>query len=229
MTRYVVLLALLLCLPVRGEAWQVVGGGEATYSAVDMATFTEYGDTTNKIAAPTATTVAWEELVNNTSARLAKSVATSGDFAYRYTYLATYRTYEANLLVFGFASDNLDRYALKTGSKDGAYVIDTENGLHIVLLENGTERFSTKVGTLVGEPYYVTFTRDDDGGTNGTGLYTMTVREGSHTGTVLGTVSISASAGEQNDFTYILCPAAYNNADGSSQSSGSVSNLEQYQ
>ena len=28
MMRYVILLALLLCLPVRGEAWQVVGGGE---------------------------------------------------------------------------------------------------------------------------------------------------------------------------------------------------------
>lgn len=41
--RYMILIALLLCLPVRGEAWQVVGGGAATTSGgpflVD--TFTE--------------------------------------------------------------------------------------------------------------------------------------------------------------------------------------------
>lgn len=33
MMRYAILLALLLCLPVRGEAWQVVGGGAAGPSA----------------------------------------------------------------------------------------------------------------------------------------------------------------------------------------------------
>jgi hypothetical protein len=30
MMRHLILIALLLCLPVRGEAWQVVGGGEST-------------------------------------------------------------------------------------------------------------------------------------------------------------------------------------------------------
>ena len=28
MMRYVILIAMLMCLPVRGEAWQVVGGGD---------------------------------------------------------------------------------------------------------------------------------------------------------------------------------------------------------
>lgn len=39
MMRYLILLALMLCLPVRGEAWQVVGGGDANVFLRD--TFTE--------------------------------------------------------------------------------------------------------------------------------------------------------------------------------------------
>ena len=41
MMRYLILLVmLLLCLPVRGEAWQVVGGGEAPISYTINETFT---------------------------------------------------------------------------------------------------------------------------------------------------------------------------------------------
>lgn len=40
--RYVILIALLLCLPVRGEAWQVLGGGAATSGGPFLVdTFTE--------------------------------------------------------------------------------------------------------------------------------------------------------------------------------------------
>ena len=40
MMRYLILIALLLCLPVRGEAWQVVGGGDKKTSVSDSFDYT---------------------------------------------------------------------------------------------------------------------------------------------------------------------------------------------
>ena len=50
MMRYLILLALLLCLPVRGEAWQVVGGGASGGGTVTVLDDYLYEESTTSIA-----------------------------------------------------------------------------------------------------------------------------------------------------------------------------------
>jgi hypothetical protein len=54
-----------------------------------------------------------------------------------------------------------------------------------------------------GVMYYVVVDRDDAGGVNGTGRYTVTIRTGSHTGSVVDTLTADSSVGQQLDFRYI--------------------------
>jgi len=61
------------------------------------------------------------------------------------------------------------------------------------------ETFEGNFDTL----YFVTFDRDDDGGANNTGRYTVYIRTGSHAGPLVDTLLLDAGAGEQNDFRYV--------------------------
>jgi hypothetical protein len=59
--------------------------------------------------------------------------------------------------------------------------------------------------------YYITITRDDDGGVNSTGQLQVEVYTGNYSGELgaveVGTETLDCSAGEQNDFQYIFAAA----------------------
>jgi hypothetical protein len=81
----------------------------------------------------------------------------------------------------------------------------TPNKLEIRIYENGSYADSY-MSVILSKTldYFITIERDDDGGANGTGRYTVTIRTGSHAGTVIDTISADSSVGEQNDFRYVF-------------------------
>ncbi len=90
-----------------------------------------------------------------------------------------------------------------------------ENG-SIVGNDNGTIAEDTL--------YFVTVTRDDDGGANNTGRYTVIIRTTSHSGSVVDTLTADCSAGEQNNFTRIYALMGWGGS-GTNSSTGYVQNL----
>jgi hypothetical protein len=72
--------------------------------------------------------------------------------------------------------------------------------------------------------YYCNLNRDNDGGTNNTGRYTLTVRTGSHTGTLIGTATVDCGVGEQNDYRYFITGAA--GTSGTTKTTAIMSNLD---
>ena len=80
---------------------------------------------------------------------------------------------------------------------DGTF-LDMEAGYGFIFYvsENDAPLFDTELfGSAASTTYYITLHRDDDGGANSTGQYTLEIRTGSHTGVLQETLSIDSSAG----------------------------------
>jgi hypothetical protein len=109
-------------------------------------------------------------------------------------------------------------------SEDAISLNHYNNTIRLEVMENGSatqDPYSASSGTT----YYITLSRDDDGGENSTGQVTAEIRTGSHTGTLQETLTVDCAAGEQNDFQYLYVPSCYD--DGASQSSdGFIRNLD---
>ena len=78
--------------------------------------------------------------------------------------------------------------------------------LTILIIENGSDiTEDTSANLSGGTKYYVTWTRDDDGGANNTGQHTVVICTGDYgCETPTDTITADCSSGEQNDYRYIF-------------------------
>lgn len=117
---------------------------------------------------------------------------------------------------WGMSNTVGDLHAAKTAGDDGCGfgVYSDTPQLWLRVLEAGSwsEDKWLNPGPQLSTTYYVNAPRDDDGGANSTGQYVAYIRTGSHTGTLRDTLTVDASAGEQNDFRYYfpISSADYN-------------------
>ena len=74
--------------------------------------------------------------------------------------------------------------------------------------------------------YYCTITRDDDGGTNNTGRYVLTVYTDSDRTNVFDAVTVDAGVGQQKDFRYLYACGSYNMSEAGSAMSMTIANLK---
>ena len=101
MMRYVILIAMLLCLPVRGEAWQVVGGGgdqpcddgilaNGCFDDDDLSGWTPYTTSGFSAANGTATVSNNGYTYRYVTASLdsGQSITTSEEYSYAITFIA---------------------------------------------------------------------------------------------------------------------------------------------
>jgi hypothetical protein len=100
------------------------------------------------------------------------------------------------------------------------------NRIRIAVIENGANTNEDPSDVIAdGTNYFLTIDRDDDGGTNSTGLMTVTIRTVSHVGPILDTITSESAVGEQNDFRYSL-HSQTSNSGGAQTISGIIRNFD---
>ncbi len=94
------------------------------------------------------------------------------------------------------------------------------------ILEDPATVSDVMPNAVAGTLYFFTIDRDDDAGVNSKGLYTLYVRTGSHTGTLVDTLVLSVSAGGSKiDFRYVYGVCAINQSGFPNGLSGISQNL----
>ena len=117
-----------------------------------------------------------------------------------------------------------DGYGITDSSDDAIRCVLREDAgdvgaLLISVYENGSSADSDTTedtyGIALSQDYYITVTRDYDGGSNSTGLYTMYVCQTNYYGEagadLKDTLSVESSAGEQNDYRYLYVAMSADN------------------
>ena len=80
-------------------------------------------------------------------------------------------------------------------------------------------------GSAASTLYYVTITKDHDGGGNSTGQYVAVIRTGSHVGAVSDTLTVDQSAGKQTPYRYVYVCSTYDDNANAFTSDGFTQNL----
>ncbi len=104
---------------------------------------------------------------------------------------------------------------------------DTEN-LRLRVIEAGglLQDVWVTPGPQPSTTYFITITRDDDGGVNNTGQVKAFIRTGSHGGALQDTLSIDCSVGEQNDYRYIYGCTGFDDNVNANTVSGFTQNMD---
>lgn len=201
----------------------------------NFTTYTEF-DEDSDITVDSATKVSWDTFNSRRSeAYLYKDKGVnhfSGDFIHKFEAYFS-RADEFCQAAFWMISNTAgDFQSLLESGGDGvlfAHQNDTEN-LDIYLVENGavpTQDSWASPGPQLSTLYFIEIVRDDDGGANNTGRYTVYIRTGSHAGALQDTLTIDCSAGEQNDFRYIFGMAGrHDSSINNGTSTGYTQNLD---
>ena len=146
----------------------------------------------------------------------------SGDFTHRFVITPSSATAQWSMVGFAVLANEIDDYK---GIYDGAGETDdlivfrvqhnANLNMSLLVYEDGVvvPEVDTPVDWAAGSwdtTYYVTITRDDDGGDNSKGVVTATIRITSHAGAVQATLTNNELT-EQNDFQYLYAVSAMNN------------------
>lgn len=104
--------------------------------------------------------------------------------------------------------------------------LSSDHRFYLYHIEDGSASNSdlTDFNAVEGTTYFFTCTRDYDGGSNNTGLYTVDIRVGSHEGPLVDTISVEAGVGEQNDYRYLYAVDTAESSTGTSD--GFFQNLD---
>jgi len=179
------------------------------WTEYDLTTFTEV-DTPGWITSITATRVNWVDMDNNADAYLFLDLdpdSFDGDFSFRFiNQMYNARDDWSRAGVWGVSDTVDDAVHWANGIVLKAHYHPTNNQYYyfLQLWENGVEVVYVDGGAVIpSTSYYITVARDDTGGVNGTGQTTATIRTDSHTGSVVYTLSVDSSVGEQNDYRYL--------------------------
>jgi len=122
------------------------------------------------------------------------------------------------------AIDDWDAIDVAGGSALGLFWFDA--GATVVLyleeLDSGTRNIDGSIALAYNTKYYITFSRDEATGTYGT--ITAVIRTGSHTGTVVDTLSVTLSTSKK-DFRYLSGVLAFGGGTSGRASTGYIQNL----
>jgi len=131
------------------------------------------------------------------------------------------------------ANDIMDFYAMSNGGKDGhfLYEYDDNERLEFGTLEDGVRQQDEWPATapLPSTTYFITITRNDDGGANNTGLLTCLICTGNYSdkgGTLKDTLVQDCAAGKQNDFQYVYAVSSWNTGNADRNADGLTQNLD---
>ena len=204
---------------------------EVGYTSLDFTTFTEV-DQGNDITIDSASKVSWTNFATRgDKSYVYKDMGVGffdGDFTIRFEYYFDEWSNYQQTCFWALSNAIGDNKDMEDDNGDHVFYrdYDDSDNRKLVVLENGS---ATKDQIVNGNSrdilFYCTVTRDDDAGANSTGQYKFYLRTGSHEGVLLDTLSIDASAGEQNDFRYIYCLTGYDTG-WSSETTGYVQNME---
>ncbi len=158
--------------------------------------------------------VSWTGLPMNVDAYVYKDYGTgyfAGDFAHQYQMRLTSLSADDTSVVFYMLANFVDSWnhhfttGLETDDAIFVYVARTGGAysLYLRLIQDGNLS-GWSVAVSAATTYYVTITRDDDGGANATGRVTAEVHTGDYhpNGVHVGTGYLDCAVGEQNDFRY---------------------------
>lgn len=182
-----------------------------------------------------ATKASWANITRDEETYLADDKGAaffSGDFHHQFIMQVDNTVDNGFCPSWGLGNSLQDLKAVMDASED-AVSIDLGSAANITfrLIEDGAlESFDTWAGASEGVPYYIDVVRDDDGGVNNTGRYTVEIRITSHAGALQdtlggGTGNLDCSAGEQNDFRYQYCVWSFDD-NNSNDCDGYTENLD---
>jgi len=178
-----------------------------------------------------AAKVSWNNLDRDETSHVSDSKGVnhfSGDFAHKFEMQFSNEVGFYPLVYhWALANAQLDSKSLTDAGAD-AYLFGVYGDgdiLRLRILEDGTPSSQTW-GATAGTTYFITITRDDDGGANNTGQLKAYVRTGSHSGNLEATLTQDCSAGEQNDFEYVFGVMTYDSGDADRTFDGFTQNLD---
>jgi len=200
----------------------------------NFSSYTEVDEGTNVTVATNK--VSWVDLDRDETSYLYKDKGANyfdGDFTHQFECQCSGRDAGNPLFAYWVLANDIGN--LKT-LVDAAvdyiefhYRYDDTNGnlFHLYVVQGGVGiTYDTYDGPTDNTTYYITIERDDDGGANGTGQIKAYIRTGSHSGTLVDTLSADCAAGEQNDYRYIYALCSYDTASAGEDASGYTERLD---
>jgi len=154
----------------------------------------------------------------------------SADFTHQFSFVRDSYTGVLGHYMWMMANAVDDAQGIDTANGDFIGVKCVSNDLQLAICENGTLRTTQYNNFLDDVRYYVTVNRDDDAGAASTGRMTVTVCTGNYSGgyrsTVMSTLTLDCSAGEQNDFRYLYAVNSSNDATAGTVVTGTIDHME---
>lgn len=195
----------------------------------DFTTYTEE-DPLTKITI-TSSKVSWVSLDRNDVSYVYKDAGVNhfdGDFTHQFETMEITGTENGAFLYPYAVHNNVGDFnnTVVDGIGLGLAYLSSTPRIYFYLFENGSFNSDMSVTLLLDTLYYITVIRDDDGGANSTGQYTVYIRTGSHEGTLIDTLVEDCSAGEQNDLRYIYSIATSGVGSGVPAGDGYSQNLD---
>lgn len=208
----------------------------------DFDTYTEGADGNGTITKDSSTKISWVNFQSRTEPGLWSKDHGAGHWGggqeedYTHKFEMQFDNVDNNALVLHYMLGSLDgdRKAHEAGSGDAVFlqVYDDTEKMYLALTENG----STKTDSWVGggpQPatlYFVTTTRDWDGGTNNTGQFVAKICEVAHFGEggsdLKDTLTVNAAVGEQNTYRFCMPVASFDDGGSVGSIDGFTQNLD---
>jgi hypothetical protein len=226
-----------------GVSVTVVGGAPAAgggYSSQDFTTYTEVDSGTSLTV--TSTKITGVPISRAATDYVYKDFTVgyfSGDFTHRF--IANISNSQDGWSKYGhWALSNAveDMKDLEDGSRDGAaFFMRWEKNTNryfcaLWVWDDGVGTEDSSDGVfqpIASTDYYITVTRDDDAGTNGTGqykAYICTTAYCTSGGNLQDTLSVDAGAGEQNDYRYLYGTVSYDTGNSGWETDGYTQSME---
>ncbi len=194
--------------------------------------FTTYDETDEgSTVTVTSSKVSFTSLTRDEEAHVSDSKGTAhfnGDFTHQFECEVTASSGFNVTTFWGLANVQADLKTIIDASGD-AIVFNaqvTVPQFYLQIVENGTPNSNNSVNLTKGTRYYVTITRDDDGGVNNTGRVIAFIRTGSHGGALFDTLLVDCGVGEQNDFEYVYGLMSFDDGVGGITMDGYTENLD---
>lgn len=204
--------------------------------------FTTWAETdTGGYLAPSGTSLVATSVPRNQICYVYKNYGASywnGDFSVNFQFVpgaVSHTSTDSFLGLCAFTDALYNWYHLSVNGGAGVtpvYSRDTTGyKLFLWMVKSGSEwyAFSDNIYVSLGTTYYVTFSRDYDGGTYEKGLYTLTVCTGNYYGqsgaSLVGQETLDAPSAASTDFQYVLTGLSKMNG-GVQTASGTISNLD---